>query len=145
MDSIIALDTMIFIYLFEEDPRYIKSVEPIFRQIESGQTKCITSVISVIESLSPSKYQESPVTVTQISRFFRETPNLEVYPVNLEIAEAAAELRRNFQILKTPDSVQLATAIIHGAKSFMTNDDKITRLKIPNIKILTPFGGPEGN
>ena len=43
----ISIDSMIFIYFFEVDERYIKNVDILFDQIESGKIKAVTSVISL--------------------------------------------------------------------------------------------------
>ena len=49
--------------------------------------------------------------ISEISRFFEESPN------------------------KTQDAIQLATAIVHKAKIFMTNDLKIKNLRFPSLQI----------
>jgi len=131
---------MIFIYLFEKDDRYIHTIKPLFHQIETHKISGVTSTVSVIETLSPPKYQKDAHLNSEISRFFQETPGLMVYPVSWEISLEAARLRRTYPRLRTPDAIQLATAIITKADIFFTNDAKIKTLSIPDIKI--SFPGP---
>ena len=50
-----------------------------------------------------------------------------------EIAEEAARLRA-FHNIRTPDSIQMATAIFGGASFFLTNDTRLPSL--PNLKTL---------
>jgi hypothetical protein len=50
-----------------------------------------------------------------------------------DIAEEAARLRA-FHNIRTPDSIQMATAIIGKASFFLTNDIRLPSL--PNLKIL---------
>ena len=50
-----------------------------------------------------------------------------------EIAEEAARLRAAHKI-RTPDSIQLATAINGGASFFLTNDDRLPEL--PGLTML---------
>ncbi len=50
------------------------------------------------------------------------------------ISELAAQIRGE-NGFKTPDSIQLATALYSGADIFYTNDKRLS--KFPNIKILT--------
>ena len=50
-----------------------------------------------------------------------------------EIAEEAARLRASYNI-RTPDSIQMATAISVGASFFLTNDTRLPSL--PNLKTL---------
>jgi len=55
------------------------------------------------------------------------------YLPQLKQATEAARLRAQHQ-LKTPDAIQLATAIHAGAQTFLTNDKRIRSL--PAIKVL---------
>ena len=128
---------MIFIYLFEDDARFIDEVHPILKNAESGKNGLITSVISVAETLSPSKYLVDKVTPTKVQRFFRETQGLIVYPVDWDIALEAARLRQKHRFLKTPDAIQLGTALVHRADVFLTNDIKLKRLSLPELTIQT--------
>ena len=49
------------------------------------------------------------------------TPNVLTAQVTFGTAELAAQLRAQHS-LKTPDAIQFATAITHGADVFLTND-----------------------
>jgi len=119
MGEKIALDSMIFIYLFEADSRYIQIVESLFEQVEQGEKQAITSTISVIETLSPWKYEHDSEKRIEITRFFEEMHGLVVYPVSWEISLEAAVLRRAYPSLRTPDAIQLATALIYQASYFI--------------------------
>jgi predicted nucleic acid-binding protein len=61
------------------------------------------------------------------SRFFDRIP------VDLAIAERAAELRARYN-LKTPDALQVATAIETGCNAFLTSDMRLKR--ITELRIL---------
>lgn len=56
-------------------------------------------------------------------------------PVSDSIAEEAAQLRA-LHGLRTPDAIQLATAIHSGASSFLTNDARIPSLAPLNVLVL---------
>ena len=131
----IALDSMIFIYLFEDDPRYILRVKPLFEKIEIGDFKAATSIITPIEVLSAPNLRINTDKQLLFSRFFQNTPHLSIYDITWQIMEKAAELRRSNSALRTPDALQIATAIISGAKIFITNDLKLKRIDV-SIKIL---------
>lgn len=137
MGSIIAVDSMIFIYLFEDDTRFIDEVHPILKNAERGKGSLITSIISVAETLSPAKYLVDEVTPKKIQQFFSETQGLTIYPVDWNIAVEAAILRQKHRFLKTPDAIQLATAIVHKADIFITNDAKLKTLSLPGLTIQT--------
>jgi predicted nucleic acid-binding protein len=61
------------------------------------------------------------------------TRNLETLPVSPQIAIEAARLRAAYG-LKTPDSIQMATAKIGGATSFLSNDSRIAT--IPGLEVI---------
>lgn len=135
MGQIIALDSMIFIYLFEADERFYEKTQSIFDQVESGEISAVTSEMSVIEVLSPEKYIESDGLRGEITRFFQESDGLSILSVNREIALIAASLRRENKFLRTPDAIQLATAVVAGAALFVTNDKKLQKVKVGSMKV----------
>lgn len=75
----------------------------------------------------------------EIARQYREilqnAPGLTMYDVSADIAAEAAELRAKYQI-RTPDAIQLATAIIGGATHFLTNDRALKR--VSEITVFAP-------
>jgi predicted nucleic acid-binding protein len=65
----------------------------------------------------------------------RSSSALKVAPVSAEIAGEAARLRAIFG-LRTPDAVQLATAVISQAAAFLTNDADFSKLRVSGLEIL---------
>ncbi|MGV2388092.1 MAG UNVERIFIED_CONTAM: PIN domain-containing protein [Microcystis novacekii LVE1205-3] len=59
--------------------------------------------------------------------------NLITVPISVEIAEVAAQLRAR-QNLRTPDAIQIATAMGEGAMFFLTNDARLAA--VPDLKVL---------
>ncbi|HLE50285.1 MAG TPA: PIN domain-containing protein [Patescibacteria group bacterium] len=131
----IALDSMIFIYHFEQTPTFFGQVGKILSSAKGSKFKLITSIVSVVEALSAPRYSQLSEVVSGIERFFQETPGLVVFPVDWEISQKAAELRRENRSLRTPDAIQLATAIVGGADVFITNDRKLRGLKLAPLKV----------
>ena len=134
MNKTVFLDSMIFIYLFEEDSRYIKKIRPLFENIENGKITAFTSIITPLEVLSVAKLEKDSDRLLAFNRFFQKTPNLTIIDVNWEVMEKAADLRRKNAHLRTPDALQIATAIIAGAKVFITNDEKLIKAKTESLK-----------
>lgn len=135
---LIALDAMIFIYYLDASDKTLNTqsrliLEPLF----GNKTRGITSVVSVLETLSSPRYIHDPERVENYSLFFQSIPMLQVVDITWDIAQEAARLRRENQGLRTPDAIQLATAIIHHADIFITNDVKLKKLSIPNLTIQT--------
>ena len=60
------------------------------------------------------------------------SPALRAIPLDQQAAEAAARLRAVYN-LRTPDAIQIATAIQSGASHFLTND--ITLAQVSGISV----------
>jgi predicted nucleic acid-binding protein len=65
-------------------------------------------------------------------------PNLTFYEMGLDVARKASDLRSADRI-KSPDAIQVATAILYGATAFLTNDKIFERVKGIDILILDKF------
>lgn len=133
----IALDSMVFIYIFEHSALYFPQAEEILISIEKGMYEGVTSMISVAESLSAKKLHTNTFAQDEILRFFHEVPHLAVLPVAWEIAQTAANLRRTYPSLGTPDAIQLATTVEAKADVFITNDKNLLRLSKQPIPIVS--------
>lgn len=131
----LSLDSMIFIYLFEEDRRYINVIKPFFEKIEEGKFNAYTSIITPLEVLSSSKLKKDPDKRAVFVRFFQKFSNLYVKNADWDIMEKAAELRRKYFKLRTPDAIQLATAIVFESHFFITNDKKLIDVDAGSVKI----------
>jgi predicted nucleic acid-binding protein len=59
--------------------------------------------------------------------------NLSTYSVSAAIAELAAQLRAT-KNLRTPDAIQIATAIQGGDRFFLTNDARLS--VVPELEVL---------
>lgn len=60
---------------------------------------------------------------------------LSSYEMGLDVAQKASELRA-VERIKSPDAIQLATAMLYGATLFLTNDKIFERAKGIDIFIL---------
>jgi len=69
----------------------------------------------------------------QFRRILLHANQVTTVPVSEVIADEAAQLRSRCG-LRTPDAIQLATAISAGASSFLTNDTRLPNL--PSLKML---------
>jgi predicted nucleic acid-binding protein len=127
---------MVFIYFIEQTEPYFQLCNKILHLSELGQFKTITSTVSLLECLATSKYLLRPDIQNEIIGFFENNPGLNIIPADKYICVEAARLRRENLYLKTPDSIQLATAIVCEADFFITHDTKLTKLNLP-LKIIS--------
>ena len=60
--------------------------------------------------------------------------SISLVDLNISISEKSAKLRGGYSFLKTPDAIQLATAIEFNANYFITNDKRLK--DIAELKVL---------
>jgi len=138
---VIAFDSSIFIYHLEDHPRYAPLTEMIFDAVEKGMNKGITSYLTLMEIITKPKAEGLLQVARDYEYYLTTFPNLTFYEMGIEIARKASDLRATERI-KSPDAIQLATAILHGATAFLTNDKIFERVKEIDILILDKFLKP---
>jgi len=130
--ELLGIETAPFIYFVERHPTYIQRMRSVFERVDAQRLQLITSIITLTEVLV------MPIENAHIhfQREYRDmllnTEGISTLPVNVAIAEQAAELRAKYR-LRTPDALHLATALVSGCDAFLTNDlalKKVTDLKV---------------
>lgn len=137
---LIALDTSVFIYFIEHHPDYFPLCERIFESLENGQIKASTATLSLLEVLVQPYRLKNDSLVLKFYSLLTTYPNLTWVDMNLNVADLAARLRAEHR-LKTPDSIQAASAIVSGATGFICNDGAFKRVKELECLILDDFMG----
>lgn len=133
--SKIGLDTSIFIFQLEENPRYQELVNKIFVWLEGPRAHSVTSTITMLELLVK-PYRLSDIdSVNKFYALLSTYPHLEWIAPTLEIADLAAKLRAEYN-LRTPDALQVATALSFDATGFISNDTAFQRVTDLEILIL---------
>lgn len=135
----LGVDSAPLIYFIEANPDFVDRARNVFQYADTRQIALITSVITIPEVLSkPLKSGDSKI-VEAYRSFLLQTTTFEIVSVNFIIAEKAARLRAQYN-LRTPDALQLATAIIHGCQAFFTNDSRlqhVTELRVLLVEDIT--------
>jgi predicted nucleic acid-binding protein len=124
----IALDTSIFIYQVEANPRYVVLTDPIFAWLERPSHGAVTSTITMTELLVQPYRDSGEERVNQFYALLSTYPHLDWIAPDLEIAGIAARLRATHR-LRTPDALQAATAIQAKATGLITNDPIFERVE----------------
>ncbi|MEP6776762.1 MAG: type II toxin-antitoxin system VapC family toxin [Chloroflexota bacterium] len=123
----LGIDTAPVIYFIEAHARFERVVAPIFKLIADGRLIGITSTITLTEVLVQ-PFMSANVRLQQEYRdILLYSPNFEVVPIDLNVAERAAELRARYG-LRAPDALQIAAALSSGCEAFVTNDSKLQRV-----------------
>jgi len=131
--SVVGFDTMPLIYYIEENRNYLEVVDPFFEAIDRGEFKVVTSIITLLEVLVHPVRNGDVILAQRYRDLLFDTEGLSTMILDRTIAEEAARLRASHHI-RTPDYIQMATAISEGASFFLTNDLLLPSL--PNLKTL---------
>jgi predicted nucleic acid-binding protein len=123
----IALDTSIFIYQLETNPRYVACTDHIFSWVERPGSKAITSTITMTELLVQPYRDNNDQRADEFYGLLSTYPNLDWIAPDLEIADLAARIRALHR-LRTPDALQAATAVHAQATGLITNDPVFERI-----------------
>lgn len=136
--NLIGLDSMVFIYHFEKNQRYFPITTYILNSIESGKVKALTSIVSLIEIQTGALKLKDKKLAEQYRLILTSFPNLQLLDLDQQIGSKAAELRAKYD-MRTPDAIQVATAIVSKADSFLTNDEALKVVKEIEIVLLKEF------
>jgi predicted nucleic acid-binding protein len=116
-------------------------VRPFFEALDQGQFQAVTSTVTLTEVLVYPLRQSQFALAKQYREILLRARNLATVPVTVAIAEQAAALRAQYR-LRTPDAIQIATAMRGNATSFLTNDQKLSAPETLRIITLdTPLRG----
>jgi predicted nucleic acid-binding protein len=124
----IALDTSLFIYQLEANPRYLAQTDAIFSWLDRSGSSAITSTITMTELLVLPYREANEQKADDFYGLLSTYPNLQWIAPNLEIAELAARIRAHHR-LQTPDALQAATALHSQATGLLTNDAVFRRVE----------------
>ncbi|HME36354.1 MAG TPA: type II toxin-antitoxin system VapC family toxin [Candidatus Sulfotelmatobacter sp.] len=134
----VALDTCIFIYQWEANPRYSPLTNVIFSSAEQSHITVVTSTITMTELLVHPYQNSDVVRINELFGLLSTYPNLEWIAPDLDIAARAAEIRARHR-LRTPDALQAATAVHAHATALVTNDPVFRRVSQLEVLILDEF------
>ncbi len=133
--SRIALDTSIFIYELEANPKYVDLADDVFAWIEKPGHAAVTSTITMTELLVQPYRDSDEQRVDAFYGLLSTYPDLTWVSPDLEIADTAARFRAHYG-LRTPDALQAATAVRSEATGLITNDAAFKRVEGLEILVL---------
>lgn len=136
--SKIGIDSVAFIYYIEDKNPYSEQCQEVFLQIEAGHIVGFSSTLALTEVLTHPLRENDLHTIQAYRTLLLGAPGMNLIAIDVPIAEKAAELRAKY-LIKTPDALQLATAILSGCDAFLTNDKGLRRVSELLIIILDDF------
>lgn len=133
--SLVAFDTAPIIYFVEANPNYDAIVTEIFQRVDNNEIIGITSVISLCEVLVHSIRNQNINLKNRYYDILRSSPNFFTENIDSSTAEIAAKLQAKYN-LRTPDTLQIATALQNSCDAFLSNDKDLKRVQELQILIL---------
>ncbi len=128
----LSLDTSPFIYFVEQNPLYVDLMREVFERITDGDFQSCSSVITLTEVLVQPLRQNNQTLADNYRDLLFNAANFQLFPLTAAIAERVAALRAKYD-LRTPDALQIATAMENNSDAFLCNDkdlQRVTELKI---------------
>jgi predicted nucleic acid-binding protein len=126
--DIIFLDTAPFIYFFEQHPDHFPALEKLFSRLYETGAQAITSMITYIElTTHPARLGQHKL-IRKYRDYLTNSENISLFPIDVNIADYVVELLTKYHF-KTPDAIQLGTAIACGADYILTHDKAWQKLE----------------
>ena len=128
----LAIDTAIFIYFIEKNPRFLPLIDPLFREADDGARELVTSSLTLLEVLVVPLRVGNRSVADRYEALLTHSRGIRLVDLTRDQLRAAAQLRATTSV-KTPDALQLAAAIGTGCRTMLTNDRRIP--SIPGLRI----------
>jgi len=133
--TLLGIDTAPFIYFIEQHPTYLSLMREILQLVDSGTILACSSVITLTELLTMPLRSGNFSLADEYRRLLYYSRNFRLIPISVTIAERAALIRAQYN-LRTPDAIQIATALHCECDTFLTNDVKLKRLTELRVLVL---------
>ena len=114
---------------------YLTLMREVFRRVTDADFEACTSVMTLTEVLVVPFRKSSPKIAEEYKNLLFNGINFQLYSIDLKIAETAARIRADYN-LRTPDALQIATALGHNCDAFLCNDKDFRRVKDLRIILL---------
>ena len=128
----VALDTAVFIYFIEADPRFLPLIDPLFREADEGTRELVTSALTLLEVLVVLLRVRNRAVADRYEALLTRSRGIRLVALTQDQLRAAAQLRATTSV-KTPDVLQLVAAIGAGCQTFLTNDRRLPL--VPGLEI----------
>jgi predicted nucleic acid-binding protein len=131
---LVGFDTPPFIYFVERHPTYIAAMHRVFQRMNAGLLDGVTSEALV----HPKRTRDQQLEGVYKDLLLRGQ-GLRLLAIDPAIADVAADLRARYNV-RTPDALQIASALVAGCQVFLTNDAdlrRVTELRVLALDELT--------
>ena len=137
--KVIGLDTSVFIYFLEDNEQYGPLAQITITGIEKGKWQGVTSTITLMEITIRPWQLGNELVAREYEAVLVHFPNLSIVDVDRNVARAAAQLRAKYNV-SPPDALQVAASLSFGARAFLTNDKRLSKLQeLIDVLVLDDF------
>ena len=134
----VALDTPLFIYFIEEHPKFFPILRNLFSAIDAQKLPACTSALTLLEILVlPLRYGRVDIA-DRYDRILSYGRGLSLCNIEASVLREAARLRAVYQV-KTPDAIQIGSALVNRCRYFVTNDRRLPQIHDIDILQLEDF------
>ena len=134
--SRIYWDTMLFVYLLEDNPQFSPRVQALLTRSRQRRDVLLTSYLALGEMMAG--VEKSGAMNGQVLRTTLEEMGFAFVAFGAGAVDSFARLRAR-EKLKAPDAIHLACAASAGTDLFLTGDKQLTRLDVPGIQFIADF------
>jgi predicted nucleic acid-binding protein len=135
----LAFDTSPLIYYIEQHPRYSPITDELFDAIHQGNSRAMTSVLTFLEVLVQPLRCGRLDLAEAYRRILAGSAGITLFPIDAGVCELSAKLRSTHHWIRTPDAIQIATALRNGAELVVTNDERWRQLTEIPVVVLKDF------
>jgi predicted nucleic acid-binding protein len=134
----VGLDTTPLIYFIEKHSSYHPLLRLFFTALANGEFKAVTSTVTLVETLTHPMRLKQLDLARRYQDILLNAENMTTLSLSPGIAVRAARIRADYNF-RTPDAVQLATAIEGEAEFFLTNDRALRKFSELRVFTLANF------
>ena len=134
----VVLDTMIFIYLFEDSPQFGLVSEFILEQVGLGKFECIVTPITAAELMVKPLQNKRCDLADRYRLALRSMQNVVRVAISFETGLLAGSLRAKYG-LPLPDMIQVACAMRSNTPTLITNDTAMEQIEEVEVFLLGAF------
>jgi len=134
----VVLDTMFWIYLFEDDPRYGAICQEIATGFSARRFRAVVTPVTMAELLVKPIKQNRPDVADRYRNVLENLEPVERMPVTFETGCLAGAMRAKYG-LPLPDMIQAACALTASDPVLLTNDKALRRVTELRVLLLDEF------
>ncbi|MFA5043678.1 MAG: PIN domain-containing protein [Kiritimatiellia bacterium] len=131
----VVLDTMIFIYFFEDDRKYGRRCEWLLQQAADGAFTGAITPVTAAELLVKPLQSKRAALADHYRDALRSLPNIRLVGFSPEAGFMAGALRAKYN-LPLPDMIQVAIAMERNSTALISNDKALQHVKEVNVIML---------